>query len=326
MAKGKRYRGRGRRNQPLWLLAAAVVAAAALWGARTLGILPDASGEKTGAPVSAAQGDTGGGGSASGTLEVYFFDVGQGDSELIRLPGGENILIDAGTSSTEDELVGELRSLGAETLDLVVATHPHADHIGGMAAVIDAFDVRQVVMPRISESDTPTTKTYENLLQSIADKGLTITPAEPGDELLSSGGAVLTVLAPNGEDYGDLNNYSVVLRLTYGEDSFLFTGDAEEASEEEMLSLDWPLTATVLKCGHHGSETSTSPAFLDAVSPQYAVISCGVDNDYGHPDAVTLEKLEAAGAEVFRTDRQGTILASTDGSGVTMTALGKAEE
>ena len=326
MAKGKRYRGRGRRNQPLWLLAAAVVAAAALWGARTLGILPDASGEKTGAPVSAAQGDTGGGGSASGTLEVYFFDVGQGDSELIRLPGGENILIDAGTSSTEDELVGELRSLGAETLDLVVATHPHADHIGGMAAVIDAFDVRQVVMPRISESDTPTTKTYENLLQSIADKGLTITPAEPGDELLSSGGPVLTVLAPNGEDYGDLNNYSVVLRLTYGEDSFLFTGDAEEASEEEMLSLDWPLTATVLKCGHHGSETSTSPAFLDAVSPQYAVISCGVDNDYGHPDAVTLEKLEAAGAEVFRTDLQGTILASTDGSGVTMTALGKAEE
>lgn len=326
MAKGKRYRGRGRRNQPLWLLAAAVVAAAALWGARTLGILPDASGEKTGAPVSAAQGDTGGGGSASGTLEVYFFDVGQGDSELIRLPGGENILIDAGTSSTEDELVGELRFLGAETLDLVVATHPHADHIGGMAAVIDAFDVRQVVMPRISESDTPTTKTYENLLQSIADKGLTITPAEPGDELLSSGGAVLTVLAPNGEDYGDLNNYSVVLRLTYGEDSFLFTGDAEEASEEEMLSLDWPLTATVLKCGHHGSETSTSPSFLDAVSPQYAVISCGVDNDYGHPDAVTLEKLEAAGAEVFRTDRQGTILASTDGSGVTMTALGKAEE
>lgn len=326
MAKGKRYRGRGRRNQPLWLIAAAVVAAAALWGARTLGILPDASGEKTGAPVSAAQGDTGEGGSASGTLEVYFFDVGQGDSELIRLPGGENILIDAGTSSTEDELVGELRSLGAETLDLVVATHPHADHIGGMAAVIDAFDVRQVVMPRVSESDTPTTKTYENLLQSIADKGLTITPAEPGDELLSSGGAVLTVLAPNGEDYGDLNNYSVVLRLTYGEDSFLFTGDAEEASEEEMLSLDWPLTATVLKCGHHGSETSTSPAFLDAVSPQYAVISCGVDNDYGHPDAVTLEKLEAAGVEVFRTDRQGTILASTEGSGVTMTALGKAEE
>lgn len=326
MAKGKRYRGRARRSQPLWLLAAAVVAAAALWGARTLGILPDASGEKTGAPVSAAQGDTGGGGSASGTLEVYFFDVGQGDSELIRLPGGENILIDAGTSSTEDELVGELRSLGAETLDLVVATHPHADHIGGMAAVIDAFDVRQVVMPRISESDTPTTKTYENLLQSIADKGLTIMPAEPGDELLSSGGAVLTVLAPNGEDYGDLNNYSVVLRLTYGEDSFLFTGDAEEASEEEMLSLDWPLTATVLKCGHHGSETSTSPAFLDAVSPQYAVISCGVDNDYGHPDAVTLEKLEAAGAEVFRTDRQGSILASTEGSGVTMTALGKAEE
>ncbi len=321
MAKGTRYAKRSKKGQPLWLLAAAVAAAAALWGARALGILPE-EGQPAGAPVSQAA-QSAGETAPDGELRVWYFDVGQADSELIRLPDGTSILIDAGTSSTEDELIDELRSLGAETLDLVVATHPHADHIGGMAAVIDALEVEQVVMPRVSESDTPTTKTYENLLESIADKGLSVTPAEPGEVLLSGGGATLTVLAPNGEDYGDLNNYSVVLRLTYGEDSFLFTGDAEEESEQEILAGGLELASTVLKCGHHGSETSTSPAFLEAVSPQYAVISCGVDNDYGHPDSVTLEKLEAAGVEVFRTDRDGAILASTQGGGVTMTALGK---
>lgn len=317
MAKGRRYASRKRGKQPLWLSVVVVLVAAALWGARmlgfdwqelTLGSTPAAS------PVQTVP---------EGTLQVVYFDVGQGDSELIRLPGGENILIDAGTASTEEELVEELRALGAETLDLVVATHPHADHIGGMAYVIDQLDVQQVVMPRIAESETPTTKTYEDLLQSIADKGLSVTPAEPGAELWNKNGAVLTVLAPNGTDYGNLNNYSVVLRLAFGEDSFLFTGDAETESEEEMLAKGYPLSATVLKCGHHGSETSTSQAFLDAVSPQYAVISCGVDNDYGHPDAVTLDKLSAAGVEVFRTDLQGTITAVTNGSGVTMTAQGK---
>ena len=163
-------------------------------------------------------------------------------------------------------------------------------------------------------------------LDAIGEEGLTVTPAQAGEEIWNGGGASLQVLAPNAQSYGDLNDYSVVLRLAYGADSFLFTGDAEETSEEEMLSRGYTLSATVLKCGHHGSETSTSQPFLDAVRPQYAVISCGVDNDYGHPDQVTLDRLEAAGAEVFRTDLQGTIVASTEGSGVTMTALGKGVE
>ncbi len=312
MAKGRRYQKRSRKGG-LWALLAVLAAAAALWAGRSLGVLPEQ--EEPSAPAVAP--------AAEGTVQVCYFDVGQADAELIQFPGGSNVLIDAGTSSTEDELIETLRSLGVETLDLVVATHPHADHIGGMAAVIEAFDVGGVVMPRVSDSDTPTTKTYENLLEAIMEKGLSAAPAEPGAELLSENGAALTVLAPNSEDYGDLNNYSVVLRLTFGADSFLFTGDAEKESEEEMLGAGFDLSATVLKCGHHGSETSTSPPFLSAVGPQYAVISCGVDNDYGHPDAVTLEKLSAAGVEVFRTDLQGTIVAVSDGAGVTMTALGK---
>lgn len=312
MAKGRRYQKRSRKGG-LWALLAVLAAAAALWAGRSLGVLPEQ--EEPSAPAVAP--------AAEGTVQVCYFYVGQADAELIQFPGGSNVLIDAGTSSTEDELIETLRSLGVETLDLVVATHPHADHIGGMAAVIEAFDVGGVVMPRVSDSDTPTTKTYENLLEAIMEKGLSAAPAEPGAELLSENGAALTVLAPNSEDYGDLNNYSVVLRLTFGADSFLFTGDAEKESEEEMLGAGFDLSATVLKCGHHGSETSTSPPFLSAVGPQYAVISCGVDNDYGHPDAVTLEKLSAAGVEVFRTDLQGTIVAVSDGAGVTMTALGK---
>lgn len=319
MPKGKRYAKRTRRR-PAWVgvLALLVVAAAGIL--RYLGVdwntlLPAGAG----APAASQT-------APEGTLQVYYFDVGQADSELICLPTGEHILIDAGTSSTQEELVRQLRSLGAETLDLVVATHPHADHIGGMAAVLEELTVEQIVMPVTSGDSTPTTQTYETLLDAIEAEGLTVTPAQAGEEIWNGGGASLQVLAPNAQSYGDLNDYSVVLRLVYGADSFLFTGDAEETSEEEMLSRGYTLSATVLKCGHHGSETSTSQPFLDAVRPQYAVISCGVDNDYGHPDQVTLDRLEAVGAEVLRTDLQGTIVAFTEGSGVTMTALGKGVE
>lgn len=308
MAKGRRYAKRRRR--PWWAALAAVAVAAAGLAWQHLG--PQLSLPAGG---QAAQPDA----PPSGTLQVYFLDVGQGDSELLCMPGGEHILIDAGTAATEEELAAELERLGAGTLDLVVGTHPHADHIGGMAQVVSALEVKEILLPQVAEDMTPTTKTYEDLLESIEQKGLSITPAQPGQVVWNKDGAVLEVLAPNSQEYSNLNNYSVVLRLTYGEDSFLFTGDAEQESEEEMLAKGYDLSAGVLKCGHHGSDTSTSPAFLKAVSPSAAVISCGEDNDYGHPNQETLDKLVQAGAEVYRTDTQGTILAQTQGEGVTFT-------
>ena len=308
MAKGRRYAKRRRR--PWWAALAAVAVAAAGLAWQHLG--PQLSLPAGG---QAAQPDA----PPSGTLQVYFLDVGQGDSELLCMPGGEHILIDAGTAATEEELAAELERLGAGTLDLVVGTHPHADHIGGMAQVVSALEVKEILLHQVAEDMTPTTKTYEDLLESIEQKGLSITPAQPGQVVWNKDGAVLEVLAPNSQEYSNLNNYSVVLRLTYGEDSFLFTGDAEQESEEEMLAKGYDLSAGVLKCGHHGSDTSTSPAFLKAVSPSAAVISCGEDNDYGHPNQETLDKLAQAGAEVYRTDTQGTILAQTQGEGVTFT-------
>lgn len=258
-----------------------------------------------------------------GSTSVYFIDVGQGDCELIRTPDGQNILIDAGTNATGDKLVQYLEQLGVEQIDTLIATHPHEDHIGGMDEVVNAFPIGDVYLPKVADSQTPTTRTYERLLDAIADKGLSITPGRGGMTILDDDGIKLEFLAPNADSYADLNSYSIVAKLTCGQKSFLFTGDAESDSEEEMLHAGYDLRSDVLKCGHHGSSTSTSAAFLQAVQPTYAVISCGVDNDYGHPHRETLDKLNDAGVQIYRTDEQDTILAVCDGTDVTFqTGLG----
>ena len=258
-----------------------------------------------------------------GSTSVYFIDVGQGDCELIRTPDGQNILIDAGTNATGDKLVQYLEQLGVEQIDTLIATHPHEDHIGGMDEVVNAFPIGDVYLPKVADSQTPTTRTYERLLDAIADKGLSITPGRGGITILDDDGIKLEFLAPNADSYADLNSYSIVAKLTCGQKSFLFTGDAESDSEEEMLHAGYDLRSDVLKCGHHGSSTSTSAAFLQAVQPTYAVISCGVDNDYGHPHRETLDKLNDAGVQIYRTDEQDTILAVCDGTDVTFqTGLG----
>ncbi len=258
-----------------------------------------------------------------GSTSVYFIDVGQGDCELIRTPDGQNILIDAGTNATGDKLVQYLEQLGVEQIDTLIATHPHEDHIGGMDEVVNAFPIGDVYLPKVADSQTPTTRTYERLLEAIADKGLSITPGRGGMTILDDDGIKLEFLAPNADSYADLNSYSIVAKLTCGQKSFLFTGDAESDSEEEMLHAGYDLRSDVLKCGHHGSSTSTSAAFLQAVQPTYAVISCGVDNDYGHPHRETLDKLNDAGVQIYRTDEQDTILAVCDGTDVTFqTGLG----
>ena len=258
-----------------------------------------------------------------GSTSVYFIDVGQGDCELIRTPDGQNILIDAGTNATGDKLVQYLEQLGVEQIDTLIATHPHEDHIGGMDEVVNAFPIGDVYLPKVADSQTPTTRTYERLLDAIADKGLSITPGRGGMTILDDDGIKLEFLAPNADSYADLNSYSIVAKLTCGQKSFLFTADAEADSEEEMLHAGYDLRSDVLKCGHHGSSTSTSAAFLQAVQPTYAVISCGVDNDYGHPHRETLDKLNDAGVQIYRTDEQDTILAVCDGTDVTFqTGLG----
>ena len=243
----------------------------------------------------------------SETLQVTFLDVGQADSILVR-SGSSTMLIDAGSNSKADELVSRLQSLNIQRIDVLVGTHPHEDHIGGLDAVINNFDIGDIYMPEVAA----TTKTFEDVLTAIENKNLTVTSPEPGSNFIL-GDATATILAPNSQDYKDTNNHSIIIRLVYGSTSFLFTGDAEALSESEVIERGYPVQSNVLKVGHHGSDTSTSPDFLQAVSPQYAVISAGAGNSYGHPHQETLDILEAAGIQVFRTDLNGTIDFFSDG-------------
>lgn len=242
-------------------------------------------------------------------LTVHYIDVGQGDATLVELPGGKTLLIDAGDNGKEQQLLSYLDSAGVERIDYLVGTHPHADHIGGMLEVVKTYPIGEIFMPKVSH----TANTYIDLLSAIQEKGLGITTARQGKVLFSENGAKAEFLAPCSDSYSDLNNYSAVLRLTYKDTAFLFTGDAEVLSEKEILQSGKDVSADVLKVGHHGSSGSNSSAFLDAVSPSFAIISCGAGNSYGHPHTETLEKLENANVQVFRTDEMGTILVETDG-------------
>lgn len=240
-------------------------------------------------------------------LKVHFIDVGQGDSILIQTPGGQNMLIDAGERDQGEKVVNYIKSQGVDKLHFVVGTHPHSDHIGGLAKVIESMPVEKIYLPRV----THTSGSFQALLEAISNKGLKITTAAAGVKIPLVE-AEANILAPVGEGYEGLNNYSAVIKLTYGSASFLFTGDAEKISEQEMLAKGTDLNADVLKVGHHGSVSSTSPSFLQAVSPEYAVIMCGAGNDYGHPHKEILAAL--SGLKVYRTDAEGTIVISSDGN------------
>lgn len=239
-------------------------------------------------------------------LKVHFLDVGQGDSIFIELPTNETILIDASIKDASDKIIKYLKEENVSKIDYVFATHPHSDHIGGMSAVIKAFDIGQIYMPKA----VTTTKTYENLLLTIKDKNLKIKTAKAGNTIIDTDDLKLVVLAPNQDSYESLNNYSIVLKLTYKEKSFLFMGDAETLSEKEITG---DVEADVLKVGHHGSRTSTSQAFLNKVNPSYAVISVGLNNDYKHPHQEVLDRLEKKNIKIYRTDQNGDIIFTTDG-------------
>jgi competence protein ComEC len=240
-------------------------------------------------------------------LEVHFLDVGQADCILVQ-QGADAMLIDAGNNADGPDVVTYLHDHGVNRLDTVIGTHPHEDHIGGLDLVLLSFPVDTLIMPKVAH----TTKTFEDVLDAIKAKGLRVTAPVTGQRF-RVGDAQCTVLAPRSAHYDDLNDYSVVVRVTFGDTAFLFAGDAEAESENEMLQGGLPLSADVLKVGHHGSATSSTAAFLKAVSPSAAVISVGGDNDYGHPAPATLGRLEDVGARVYRADLTGTIVVHSDG-------------
>ena len=247
---------------------------------------------------------------AHDALVAEYLDVGQADSILLS-SGGEYMLIDAGNNADGDDVVAYLRKAGAKSLKYVVGTHAHEDHIGGMDDVIDAFPVRTVLLP----AATSNTQTYSDVLDAIERSGVPLAVPQRGDSY-TLGNTQITVVAAQPAD--DLNNTSIVLRAVYGSTSFLFMGDAEAAAEADILRTGMAVDSDVLKVGHHGSDTSTTSAFLAAVSPQAAVISCGAGNSYGHPSPTTLERL--SGIPVWRTDLNGTVIALTDGTAVRLTA------
>lgn len=243
-------------------------------------------------------------------LTVHYLDVGQGDCILAECDG-EYMLIDAGDNDQGTKIQNYLTKQGVKKLKYAVGTHPDADHIGGLDVILYKFACGTVMMPDMTKD----TATYRDVVDTMKQKKYKNTVPEPGDSF-KLGSAVCTVLGPT-KSYEDANNNSIVLMVEHGENRFLFMGDAEEEEEADILKSGADVEADVLKAGHHGSRYSSSKKFLEAVSPEYAVISCGENNSYGHPHAETLNNLRAMGVEVFRSDEQGTIVAVSDGSKIT---------
>ena len=271
----------------------------------------NAGGGQTGGRAGAAQatGNTGAentGFAQAGTLTVTWLDVGQGDAAVIQC-GGQSMLIDGGKPEKSSYIYAWLQQHGLSYLDVIVATHVDADHIGGLSGALNYASVGTAYCPET----TGTTETFQSFVKYLAQRGKQITVPIAG-ETFALGGAQVQILGPL-HSAEDSNDNSIVLKVSFGATSFLFTGDAERAEEQDLLNAGVNLQSTVLKVGHHGSDTSTSYSFLRAVAPQYAVISVGAGNSYGHPTEVVLSRLRDAGVTTFRTDMQGEITAVSDG-------------
>jgi competence protein ComEC len=241
-------------------------------------------------------------------FSITFLDVGQGDSTLIKCDN-KALLIDAGPNSSADALVKTLKSTQTTQFDYILASHPHEDHIGGMDSIIRNFAVEQIIMPKVST----TTQTFVDLLQVCREKNVTIVEPVPG-RTFKIGSALCTILAPNKATYEELNDYSIVLRIEYGDISAILMGDAGAVSEQEILAINYYLKSNILKVAHHGSNSSTTDEFLNAVSPEYAVISVGRNNDYEQPHQETIARLVSKGIKIYRTDLNGEIIFSSNGT------------
>ncbi len=246
----------------------------------------------------------------NGKLKVHYINVGKADSILLQ-QGSQSMLIDTGTSDSEDSIVNYIQSQNIKKLDYLVLTHPHLDHIGGAEAVLKTFDIGTVLMPKV----TTNTSTFKNVINAIDTKGLKASQPEVGSTF-RFGDADCIVLGPINTVSGDINTYSIVIKVTFGNNKFLFEGDAQASNEQDMLDKGFDLSADVLKVGHHGSNKATSQAFLDKVNPHYAVISCAQNNNDGLPNKKTMNKLKERNIEVYRTDECGTIVAVSDGNNI----------
>ncbi len=245
------------------------------------------------------------------SFQVHYIDVGQGDCSLI-VCDGKTLLIDAGENGHETEVINYLRSMGVVKLDYIIATHQHSDHIGGLPEVIEEFGMANLIMPRLTQEQTPTNSTYTAFLEAIKGSGAKVIASKAGASY-SLGTAKFEIFGPVTNDVESLNSMSVVTKVTYGENSFLFTGDAETDEEREIIETGANLDSDVLKVGHHGSKTSSCTDFLDAVSPEICVILCGADNDYGHPHKNITKRIAKYTDKVYRTDICGSIVITSDG-------------
>lgn len=242
-------------------------------------------------------------------MYVSFIDVGQGNCTLLRC-GGKAILVDSGEVGAAQTVINYIKNLGIDELNCVLVTHPHTDHMGSMTKILYEFKIDDLIMPEIPEEIIPTNKTYEKFLTAVSDNAGNVIAAKPG-ETYSYGEMKLEIFAPL-RDYDNLNDMSAVSRISYGDTSVMFTGDATTTVEKDLLKKNINYSTTVLNVGHHGSKTSSSEAWLRAVNPKYAVICCGVNNDYGHPHSLITKRLEEFGIEYFETDLLGTIVFESD--------------
>lgn len=242
-------------------------------------------------------------------LKVHYLDVGQGDSIFIELPNNETMLIDAAESYQSENIINYLKNLNYQKIDYVIGTHPHTDHIGGLKDIINTFEIGKIYMPKV----VSTTKTYESLLMAIKDKNLKINTAKAGTSIIDTDALKINILAPNNSTYTELNNYSVVTKITYGSTKFLFMGDAEKLSENEIKE---NVTADVIKIGHHGSNTSSSIDFIKKVNAKYGIISVGLNNKYNLPKSEIITNWENSGTKIYLTSINGTVRASSDGTNI----------
>lgn len=245
------------------------------------------------------------------SLFVHYIDVGQGDAELIEC-NGEFMLIDAGENGGEASLIAYLHEAGVEKLKYVVATHPHSDHMGGVAEVVEEFEVENVIMPKIPKFATPTTKTYRHFLDAVKKSGAKGIYAKPDSEY-SIGEASFKIMGPINTNTENLNDLSVVIKLTHGENTFFFSGDAETTAEKDFVErYGSELDCDVYKVAHHGSSTSSSEELMNIMTPEICIISCGADNSYGHPHDEIEELLESITDKIYRTDICGTVIVASD--------------